>query len=111
MDNFRIVSTVRHESGKGNSRKLRSKGRLPAVLYGHKEEPVELVIGETDVRHILHAHPDSPIVDLDIEGGKSGINTIIRDVQRHPATGRLLHVDFQRIRLDEKVRVEVPVEV
>jgi large subunit ribosomal protein L25 len=111
MENFKITSAVRKDSGKGAARRIRAEGRLPAVLYGRNETPVELAIGEADMRAILHAHPESAIVDLDIEGGKSGVNAIVRDVQRHPATGRLLHVDFQRISLDEKVRVEVQIEL
>lgn len=109
MDNFKLISTIRNDSGKGVARKLRAAGRLPAILYGQKEKPVELTIVETEIRQILHKHPDSAIVDLDVEGGKSGINAVIRDVQRHPATGRLLHVDFQRIRLDEEVRIDIHV--
>jgi len=111
MENYKISSASRSESGKGTSRKLRAAGRLPAVLYGQKEQPVQLTVDETDMRGVLHAHPDSAIVALSIENGESGINALVRDVQRHPATGRVLHIDFQRIRLDEMIRVEVHVEL
>jgi large subunit ribosomal protein L25 len=110
MERFALQSELRGDAGKGVARKLRMAGRLPAVLYGHKEQPVGLSVSEVDIRNILRKHPDSAIVDLSVTDG-SALNAIIRDVQRHPATGKLLHLDFQRISLDEKVRVEVQVHI
>ncbi len=109
MENFKLETEVRSDSGKGAAHKLRAVGHIPAVLYGHKEEPVSLVVEETAIRAILHSHPDSAVIDLDVKGGKSKglVNVVVRDVQRHPASGKLLHIDFQRISLDEKIRVEV----
>lgn len=112
MERFELQSSVRSDVGKGVARKLRVEGRLPAVLYGRREAPVGLSVAEVDVRNILRKHPDSAIVDLTVAGtGGSTLNAIIRDVQRHPASGRILHVDLQRISLDEKIRVEVHIEV
>lgn len=112
MERFELQSNVRSDAGKGVARKLRVEGRLPAVLYGRSEAPVGLSVSEVDVRNILRKHPDSAIVDLTVGGaGGSTLNAIIRDVQRHPASGRILHVDLQRISLDEQIRVEVHVEV
>lgn len=109
MERFQLQSEPREGAGKGVSRKLRMQGRLPAVLYGRRETPVGLSLSEVEVRNILRRHPDSAIVDLAMGG--STINAIVRDVQRHPASGKLIHVDLQRIRLDEKLRVEVQVHV
>jgi large subunit ribosomal protein L25 len=110
MERFALQSEVRDGVGKGVARKLRMTNRLPAVLYGRKEAPVSLSLADVDVRNILRKHHDSAIVDLSI-GDASGLNAIIRDVQRHPATGRILHVDLQRISLTEKIRVEVHVHL
>jgi large subunit ribosomal protein L25 len=110
MERFVLQSEVRDGSGKGVARKLRTTGRLPAILYGRKEAPVGLSLAEVDVRNILRKHHDSAIVDLSVGEG-SVLNAIIRDVQRHPATGRILHVDLQRISLTEKIRVEVHVRL
>ena len=112
MERFELQSNVRSDAGKGVARKLRVEGRLPAVLYGRREAPMGLSLAEVDVRNILRKHPDSAIVDLTVAGpGGATLNAIIRDVQRHPASGRILHVDLQRISLDEQIRVEVHVEV
>jgi large subunit ribosomal protein L25 len=112
MERFELQSSVRSGAGKGVARKLRVEGRLPAVLYGRREAPMGLSVSEVDVRNILRKHPDSAIVDLTVAGPEGAtLNAIIRDVQRHPASGRILHVDLQRIRLDEQIRVEVHIEV
>lgn len=110
MERFTLQSEIRDGAGKGVARKIRMAGRLPAVLYGRKEDPLGLSLGEVDVRNILRKHPDSAIIDLTV-GGSSVLNAIIRDVQRHPASGRILHVDLQRISLTEKIRVEVHVHL
>jgi large subunit ribosomal protein L25 len=110
MERFQLQSEPRADAGKGVARKLRMQGRLPAVLYGRRDQPVGLSLSEVEVKGILRRHPDSAIVDLSIGGGAT-INAIVRDVQRHPASGKLIHVDLQRIRLDEKLRVEVHVHV
>ncbi len=112
MERYELQSSVRADQGKGVARKLRGEGRLPAVLYGRKEAPMGLSVAEVDVRNILRKHPDSAIVDLTVTGeGGGSMNAIIRDVQRHPASGKILHLDLQRIRLDEQIRVSVHVEV
>ncbi|HET6349925.1 MAG TPA: 50S ribosomal protein L25 [Candidatus Krumholzibacteria bacterium] len=110
MERFQLQSEPRDGAGKGVARKLRMQGRLPAVLYGRADAPMGLSLSEVDVKGILRKHPDSAIVDLAIAGGDV-INAIVRDVQRHPASGKLVHIDLQRIRLDEKLRVEIHVHV
>jgi large subunit ribosomal protein L25 len=110
MERFQLQSEPRDGVGKGVARQLRMQGRLPAVLYGRRDEPVSLSVNEVEMKGILRQHAESAIVDLSIAGGTL-INAIVRDVQRHPASGKLVHIDLQRIRLDEKLRVEVHVHV
>lgn len=110
MEKLTLTSEIRTGKGKNASRKIRAAGRIPATLYGHKEEPVSLAVDEASLRAILHTRSESAVVDLSIKGKTAeALNVIVRDVQRHPASGKLLHVDFQRISLDEKIRVEVKV--
>jgi large subunit ribosomal protein L25 len=107
MERFELQSEPRDGAGKSVARKLRGSGQLPAILYGQKEPPMGLSLPEVTVRNILRKHPDSAIVDLAL--GTDTVNAVIREVQRHPASGKILHIDLQRIRLDEKLRVEVHV--
>ena len=109
MEQFKLKSIYRDTSGKGVARKLRAEGKLPAVLYGLKEEPVSLSIDEQEFRRVLRTHGETAIVDLDIEGGEDkSFKAIIKEVQAHPSTGKILHVDFQQIRSGEKLKIEVP---
>ncbi len=109
MERFPLSSEPRDGAGKGVARKLRSQGRLPAVLYGKSDKPVGISVPEVEVKGILRKHAESAIVDLTLGGAT--VNAIVRDVQRHPASGKLVHIDLQRIRLDEKLRVEIHVHV
>ena len=111
MEHIKLDTVFRTEAGKGAARQLRAEGVVPAVLYGQKEEAVSLTVDESVFKTVVLTRADSSIINLNIQGGKikGPVNAIVRDVQRHPATGKLLHIDFQRIRLDEKIRVDVNV--
>lgn len=111
MQELKLKSRLREGRGKRTSHKLRKIGEIPGILYGHEEEPTMLTVSEHELRHILHnATSEHLILRLEIEGaGPGDIVTLVRDVQHHPVTGDILHVDFQRISLDEKIKVGVPV--
>jgi large subunit ribosomal protein L25 len=111
MKEIRMNARARTESGKKNVKMVRNQGEIPAVLYGHKAEPVHLAIKEHDFWTILHhATSEHLILSIDIEGvDEDTILTLVRDVQHHPVTGNVLHVDFQRIAKDETIKVGVPV--
>ena len=103
----------REKLGGGNNRRLRKTGQIPAVLYGHKREPMSLAVAQKDIWHILHtASSEHMILSLDVEGSDEGtILTLVRDIQHHPVTGDVLHLDLQRISADEKLHIGVPIEL
>lgn len=106
-----LQAAVRAESGKGVARKLRAAGKIPAVAYG-KGEPVSLSI-DPDALLRLHRGErgwNQPIA-IDIDGGDNIEMAILRDVQKHPITRRLLHADFLRIDAASQVLVRVRVDV
>jgi large subunit ribosomal protein L25 len=96
----------RKSFGKRNNERLRRAGRLPAVLYGHGEESVSLILAadefETSIRH------GAKVVDLD--GDASG-KALLQDVQWDTFFQQVLHVDLLRVRAGEKVKIDVPVEL
>jgi large subunit ribosomal protein L25 len=96
----------RESLGKRNNRRLRRGGRLPAILYGHGEEPVSLALSadrlEASIRH------GAKVVDLD--GAATG-KALLQDVQWDTFFQNVLHVDLLRVRAGEKVKVDVPVEL
>jgi large subunit ribosomal protein L25 len=113
MKQITLNSRVREGSGKKAAHKIRAAGDIPGTLYGHKEEPVSLVVPEHDLWQILHnATSEHLILTLKVDGASEGeVLTLVRDVQHHPVTGDILHVDFQRISMQEKIKVGVPVEL
>ena len=99
---------ARDRAGKGASRALRREGRVPAVIYGGKEEPQTIHVEEKELRRQLGTgHFMNSIVMIEA-GGKS-IRTLPKDVAFHPVSDRPLHVDFLRLAKDAKVEVLVPV--
>jgi large subunit ribosomal protein L25 len=112
MESTKLTVEYRASSGKGEARKLRSTGRIPAVLYGHHEKPLSISLGEQDFRRILRSRGETAIIGLMIEGdAPQGYDAIIKEIQQHPATGKILHIDFQQVRSGEKIKIEVPVEL
>ncbi len=103
MKSIEIKGKLRESLGKGNSGKLRAQGNVPCVLYGEGEN-VHFFAHENDFRHILYT-PNVYRVNLDIEG--KNYEAVLQDVQFHPVTDRVLHIDFYQIREDKPVIVNV----
>jgi large subunit ribosomal protein L25 len=95
-------------AGKGASRALRRDGRIPAVIYGGKDEVLSVHVEEKELRRQLGTgHFFNSVVDVEIDGKK--VRTLPKDVAFHPVSDRPLHVDFLRLAKDAKVHVNVPV--
>ena len=103
-----LAAEARERAGKGASRALRREGRVPAVVYGGKQEPLGIHVEERALRRMLDTgHFSNSIVMVEV-GGKS-VRTLPKDVHFDPVTDRPLHVDFLRLAKDAKVEVAVPV--
>ena len=108
MPEVRIVAEPRTEFGKGPARRIRSAGRVPAVLYGHGTETRHVTLPG----HQLLMALKTPNVLIQVEGlsGSSQL-TLPKAVQRDPIRGDIEHVDLILVRRGEKVTVEIPVQV
>lgn len=107
-ETLNLTAETRERAGKGASRVLRREGRVPAVIYGGKQEPASIHVEEKAlVRQLGTGHFFNSIVELTVGGEK--IRTLPKDVAFHPVSDRPLHVDFLRLSADAKVHVEVPV--
>ncbi len=113
MKPIKLKARRRKEANKKNVHKLRQQGEIPGVLYGHKKDPVHLALLEHEFWTILHnATSEHLILDLEVEGVDMEEHiTLVRDVQHHPVSGDVLHVDFQRISMNENIKVGVPVNL
>lgn len=107
-DALTLPAESRERAGKGASRALRREGRVPAVIYGGKEEPKPIHVEAKLLNLQLGTgHFMNSIVMLEIDG--KTVRTLPKDVAFHPVTSRPLHVDFLRLSKDAKVDVHVPV--
>ena len=107
-DALTLPAEARERAGKGASRALRREGRIPAVVYGGKEEPTPIHVEEKElVRLLMTGHFMNSIVEVKIGGKK--VRTIPKDVALHPVTDRPVHADFFRLAKDAKIEVLVPV--
>ncbi len=106
-----LKSALRSDVGKGVARKLRQSGRIPAVYYGRGEEPIPLAVSLRELEEVIHkAEGSNVIVDLRVDGGPTGERkALIREIQRDPVGGGILHLDLMHISLTERIVVEVPV--
>ncbi|WEK47069.1 MAG: 50S ribosomal protein L25/general stress protein Ctc [Candidatus Andeanibacterium colombiense] len=107
-DALTLPAEARDRAGKGASRQLRREGRVPAVIYGGKEEPLTIHVEEKELRRQLGTgHFLNSIVMIDVAG--KSVRALPKDVAFHPVSERPVHVDFLRLSKDSKVEVLVPV--
>jgi len=107
-DALTLPAEARERAGKGASRALRREGRVPAVIYGGKEEPTPIHVEEKLlVRQLGTGHFMNSIVMIELDG--KAVRTIPKDVAFHPVNDRPEHVDFLRLSKDAKVEVAIPV--
>ncbi|KMS59466.1 50S ribosomal protein L25 [Novosphingobium barchaimii LL02] len=107
-DTLNLPAETRERNGKGASRDLRRNGRVPAVVYGGKEEPLSIHLEEKELtRQLMTGHFFNSIIEVEVGGKK--YRTQPKDVAFHPVSSRPLHVDFLRVAKGATVHVNVPV--
>lgn len=102
----------RNGVGRGLAKRARAQGLIPAVIYGAHTQSTRIQVPEAEVVRIFkHATSENMLVQLAIEeSGRSAERlAFIQEIQRHPLTDRILHLDFHEIRSDEKLRARVPI--
>ena len=98
----------RESEGKSTSRKLRREGSVPAVIYGGDQDPIRISILEKDISKASEIPGfATQILNISLDGKEQ--NVIVKELQRHPATQRVLHADLQRVNPDTKISISVPV--
>ena len=106
-DQLKLSAETRDRAGKGASRHLRREGRVPAVIYGDKKDPVAIHLAERELARALGSGHFMTSVVM-ISAGTETIRTLPKDVQFHPVSDRAIHVDFLRIGEHSSVHVNVP---
>ncbi len=106
---FKVKAELREDVGKGASRRLRHQDKVPAVLYGGDRDPRNIALEHHEVLHLIEDEAFfSSIIEFQVEGGQKQ-KVVIKDMQRHPARARILHMDFMRVDDKHKIVMQVPV--
>ena len=109
-----LSAEMREGIGKGEARKLRAKGLVPAIFYGPRTQSIPLVIDAKELAKTLRTEAgENVLIDLDIQReGKSDRRVVmVKDVQIDPVQGTALHTDFYEVAMDEMITVEVPIQL
>ena len=102
----------RGDLGKNASRRLRSQGQIPAIVYGARKEPVPIVVDPKKILEIIHSESGvNTIFQLGLAEKEARRHVMIKEYQVDPVKGNLIHADFVRIQMDEVIEVDVPVQV
>ena len=105
---FDLVAGIREDQGKGASRRLRLTGKVPAIIYGAGRPPRALTFDHNKVIKQLENESFYSSI-LNIQVGDKSQAAIVKDIQRHPAKPRIMHMDLQRIVEDVKIKMNVPI--
>jgi large subunit ribosomal protein L25 len=108
MKSITIKGSERESVGKASTKAVRNAGAVPCVLYGG-DQPVHFSAEEKAFKNLVYT-PNVHTVVVELEGGKS-YNAILQDIQIHPVSDKILHMDFYQLHDDKEITMEVPVKV
>jgi len=112
MKSVSLTVYPRKAAGRNAVKQLRQSGRVPAVIYGAGNPPRSLEVVTKQLENTLHHHAsESLLMDLKVAGENEAAHlAVVKEIQHHPLTGAVLHVDFLEVKADEPVEVSVPVK-
>lgn len=105
-----LAVTRREVTGK-TVKRLRNVGLIPANIYGHQETPQAVQVDAAAFAALRRAHKTTSILALRMDGGSSLQTALVRHIQRNPVNGKILHIDFFRVNLTERIIIKVPLHV
>lgn len=103
-----LKAKIREVTGK-KVKKLRSEGLIPAVLYGHDIKPAVLTVVKSEFEKVFKEAGTASLVDLEIEN-KAPVKVITHEPQLDPVRDEPIHIDFYKVRMDKKIKTEIPLE-
>jgi len=110
MENVELTCDKRETVTKGQVRSLRSSGRIPAILYGPATKPTPLVLPGAELKARVSGHARAPVIRLKSAVPEiDGKYVVLKDIQRAPVSGEILHADLYEVDLKRTLRVEVPI--
>jgi len=108
MEQIELKVDARDTLGK-KVRFLRRQGIMPVHVFGHGIESMALQCDSAELRHVLAEAGKTKLINLKIGKARKPRNVVVREIQRNPRTSELLHVDFYQVRMEEEIKVDVPI--
>jgi large subunit ribosomal protein L25 len=110
MSDIVVSAEARDQRGKNEAKRLRARGRIPAIVYAPKKENVAVSVSPRELAAVFKTGAaESTLVDLELDGKKRKV--ILKDYQVHPVRAEFLHVDFYEVALDKPITVKVHIEL
>lgn len=103
----RIKADVRDRTGTRYAARVRAQGKLPAVIYGHKQDPVHIAVNASELIELLHHN--AHLIEVEVAGKSEPC--LVKDIQWDHLGSKIIHVDLARVDLTEEVQVEIEVEL
>jgi len=107
VEKIKLNAEIRDKVGSANSRRIRRTGFIPGVLYGKDEQPIHLKVSVANLHNII-SEGENVLINLIVEDKEKTV--MVKEVQRDPVQENIVHVDFYKVSLQEKVTIKVPIE-
>ncbi|MBK9270194.1 MAG: 50S ribosomal protein L25 [Saprospiraceae bacterium] len=107
METVRIQGLLRDKNGKEAAKRYRAQGLVPCVLYS-KDDHVQFCVNPADLKHLVFS-PDFKVAEIDIQG--KAYKCILKEIQWHPVTDAVVHIDFLQLIPSVPVKVELPIRL
>ena len=103
-----VISAEKRESyGKSFARRTRREGKIPAIMYGAEKDATPIVLNLMELNRLLRKQ--HAIINVKVDG--EDIQAVFREIQRHPVSGKVIHVDFMRVSAGHAIKVTVPIHL
>ncbi|MDD5643984.1 MAG: 50S ribosomal protein L25 [bacterium] len=110
MSEVHLDAQLREVTGTGSARAFRRAGKIPAVVYSHGDKPISVIVDEKQFNRATYGHSgENFLIDLKIEKEKKKRKALIKEAQIDPISNKIIHIDFNEVYMDEKIRTHVPV--
>lgn len=109
MAEAKMKAEIREETGKSKVRQLRNNDFIPAVVYGKGEETKTIKVNKQEFQKTIRSYGVSSLIDLELDG--ETVPVIIKEMQNDPIKGDYIHIDFQKLLMDELVKMTLPINI
>ncbi|GFN35710.1 50S ribosomal protein L25 [Tepidimicrobium xylanilyticum] len=109
MAAIKLQAELRTGAGKNRANKIRREGFIPAVVYGKEEKTEHIKVDQKEFNKVYRTAGITTMIDLELDG--KVLPVLIKEVQIHPFKNQFLHADFQKIKMDETIRLTIPITI